>query len=129
MDSSSSGVRPGALRDAVRVRFADDAVRVTHGLWEVSLPAGWVSAHADVQAFLRRRSTRHDVATHPEESAVIALLEAQGCIVPEPLTGLVSLRALRERFDRIRGAWYAAYNAHPVWDRLRQGVASRNELV
>jgi hypothetical protein len=129
MDGSSSGGRPGALREAVRVRFADDAVRVTHGLWEVSLPAGWVSTHADVEAFLRRHSTRHDVATYPEASAVIALLDAQGCIVPEPLTGLVPLRVVRERFDRIRGAWYAAYNAHPVWDRLRQGVASRNELV
>lgn len=129
MEGAPSGARPGALRDLVRVRFADDAVRVTHGLWEVSLPAGWVSAHADVEAFLRRRSTRYDVATQPEVSAVIALLEAQGCIVPERLTGLVSLRALRERFDRIRGAWYAAYNAHPLWDRLRQGVASRNELL
>ncbi len=129
MEGSAGGARPGALRDAVRVHFAGDAVRVTHGLWEVSLPAGWVSAHADMEAFLRRRSTRYDIATQPEASAVIALLDAQGCIVPEPLAGSVSLRAIRERLDRLRGAWYAAYNAHPMWDRLRQGVASRNELV
>jgi hypothetical protein len=128
-DGSVDSLRSGELRDAVRVAFGDDTVRVTHGLWEVSLPAGWVSSHADVDAFLRRRSTRHDVTIRPEASALIALLDAQGCIIPEPLEGAVSLSALRERFDRLRGAWYATYNSHSMWDRLRQGVAGRNELL
>jgi len=126
---ATDGVRAGALREDVRVTFGRDGVRVAHGLWEVKLPADWLSNHADIEALLRGDSTHPDVVSDPESSAVIALLDAQGCIIPRPLTGSVSLCALRERFDRTRGAWYAAYNAHPLWDRLRSGRASRNELL
>lgn len=129
MDAVENAARPGGLRDNVQVVFADDSVRVTYGLWQVSLPTAWVSANADITAFLARRATRRDLTAHSEVSAVISLLERQGCLVPEPLAGPVSLRLLRDRFEQLRGAWYATYYAHPLWERLRTGEASRNELL
>jgi len=120
---------PGALRDDVRVVFADKAVRIAYALWEVSLPADWVAAHADVAAFLNGQGTRDELSQDIEVASVVTLLEAQGCLVAPPLADAVSLCALRARFDALRSNWYAAYYAHPLWDRLRTGEASRNELV
>jgi hypothetical protein len=126
-----SATTPGRLRDEVRVDFAGDGVRVACALWEVRLPALWVASHPRVEAFLRRGLTRSEVAADadPEAAGVLALLDAQGCIVPAPLTAPVSLRELRARFDRLRAGWYATYYAHPLWNRLRSGDATRDELV
>jgi hypothetical protein len=122
-------VRPDAIRPDARVAFGADTVSVTYGLFEVDLPAAWVYEHADVAAFLRGERLRHEVAPSREAVGVLELLDRQGCIVPPPLDRPLSLHELRDRFDRICSGWYAQYYQHPLWERLRAGRASRNELL
>jgi hypothetical protein len=117
------------LRDDVRVTFSDDFVRIGYSLWEVALPAAWVAERPDMKSFLLGRSVEDLTAGDPEITAVLELLDAQGCLEREPLVSQLSLADLRDRFDRIRNNWYAQYYAHPLWNRLRQGTASLNELV
>ena len=122
----SSG--PGYLRDGVNVRFSADKVQVAYALWEVGLPAAWVRSSVSVQRLLERTCTAAEASSDPKATALVQLLEAQGCFVPVRRS-TYTLREVREIFDPLRSAWYATYYAHPTWERLRTGRATRNELV
>lgn len=114
--------------EVVLTQRADaDCIRFSH--WEVVLPAGFVQAHEDLHQVLLGRASADSVAPQSESAAVVALLQAQGGFVgrgqPQPCT----LAQLRTKFDPLRSHWYAQYYAHPLWQRLRSGQATRNELL
>jgi hypothetical protein len=110
------------------VAFAADRVRVQHALWQVDLPAAWVDDHPVVHALLSRRQTKAGALADPHAAPLVRLLDAQGCFVPEPKPSY-ALRELGALFEPLRSQWYATYYAHPLWDRLRSGRASHNELL
>jgi hypothetical protein len=118
----------GVLRDAVAVTFAPDKVRIQHALWQVDLPASWVQHHPLVRALLERQRTKTDALADRDAAPLAQLLDAQGCFVPERKPSY-TLREVRALFDPLRSQWYAEYYAHPLWDRLRSGRASLNELL
>lgn len=119
---------PGSLREAVRVEFGEASVRIAHALWQVDLPAGWVHEHPVVHALLSRSETRLGALADPHAAPLVRLLDAQGCFVP-PREASYALRELAGLFDPLRSEWFAAYYAHPLWNRLRTGKASHNELL
>ncbi|MBE9179322.1 hypothetical protein IQ268_12195 [Oculatella sp. LEGE 06141] len=119
---------PGYLREGVDVAFSDDKVKITYALWEVTLPSVWVFSQPTVQGLLERTSTLTEVVSNPQTAAFTRLLEAQGCFTPLRKPSY-TLSEIRELFAPLRSSWYAIYYAHPIWERLRSGSATRNELI
>ncbi|WP_456721185.1 MULTISPECIES: hypothetical protein [unclassified Bradyrhizobium] len=63
-----------------------------------------------------------------ESAGVVALLDAQGCFMPEAVREL-RLCDLLHRFQPIRSLFYSEYYGHPAWDIIRSGRASKAQLV
>jgi hypothetical protein len=118
----------GWLRPEVSIKSNDqgDSIRFAH--WEVRLPRGTLSSPS-LQAAMSRSvpvSRRQD---DPELAGLLALLDAQGCFRRVEALDACSMRDFRRRFDPLRSRWSAEYYTHPLWNRLREGHASRNELL
>lgn len=118
----------GNLRSSVEVRFFEHKVKVTYALWEVTLPINWVRSHPSVLSLLERECTAAEASTDPQAADFVSLLEAQGCFTPIRKNSY-TLREVRALFDPLRSAWYAIYYAHPAWEDLRSGQATRNEVI
>ena len=118
----------GYLREGVDVAFLDDKVKITYALWEVTLPSAWVFSHPTVKGLLERTCTLNEVASDPQAVAFRRLLEVQGCFIPVRKLSY-TLSEIRELFAPLRSSWYAIYYAHPIWERLRSGSATQNELI
>lgn len=118
----------GWLRPEVQVTYGDagDSIRFAH--WEVRVPRGALAGRT-LQSVLTRENPIQCPQDDPELAGLLALLDAQGCFRRVGAMEACSMRELRRRFDRLRSVWYAAYYAHPLWERLRRGKASRNELL
>src|SRR6185503_20799475 len=59
--------------------------------------------------------------------ALVTLLDAQGCFLPEPASD--SLADALAAFLPLRSVMYADYYSHPLWTRLRDGAATAGELT
>ena len=116
------------FKRAVRIDFAGSKVLISYALWQVALPADWVSAHPLIEQFLQRRSGRSAALRDQHARPLVTLLDAQGCFPPRPKPSY-TLREVKAIFDPLRSQWYAAYYAHPTWERLRERRASVNMLV
>lgn len=118
----------GKLKQDVSILFDATSARLRFALWETDLPIAWVKSHLAIDDLLNRRSTREQALKHAEAVPLVELLSAQGCFSPE-VKGCYSLREAKELFDPLRSQWYAAYYAHPAWNLIRHGQASRNGLL
>jgi hypothetical protein len=118
----------GWLRPEVQIALGDaaDCVRFAH--WEVRLPKGAIATRT-LHSVLKRDAPVVCPEGDQELAGLLDLLDAQGCFRRVVATDACSMRELRRRFERLRSAWYATYYAHPLWNRLRKGEASRNELL
>ncbi|KYF61716.1 hypothetical protein BE11_41255 [Sorangium cellulosum] len=116
------------MRESVQVQFVGDKVQIAYALWQVELPAAWVRSRPLLCDLLERKRTGADLVADREIASLVRLLHAQGCFAPQPKAAY-SLREIRSLFAPVRSMWYAAYYAHPVWERLRTGAASHNELL
>lgn len=121
--------RAGVLRDGVSVTEDGDSVRIAYSLWQVSVPRAWVEARPAVAEVLQGKRSRRAVSADAEAEGLFTLLDAQGCFHQQESKADYSLQDVRALFDPFRSSWYAAYYAHPFWQRLRTGEASRNELL
>jgi hypothetical protein len=119
----------GFLRAEVELVHDDQADRIRFAHWEVALPPGFLKDHVDLRDVLCRIAPASSVEQSSESAGVIALLDAQGCFASEGALEQCTLQQLRRIFDRLKSAWYAEYYSHPLWDRLRSGRATRNELL
>jgi hypothetical protein len=127
--AESSVMCTGHLRPSVRVAFEPARVRIVFGPWETSLPRSWVNARPSVTSLLEGRLAMHDAVLDPDAAPVAHLLANLGCFVPQLADRPLPLGELRTLFEPFKLEWYGTYYAHPVWDRLRTGAATRNELV
>lgn len=116
------------LKPDVAVIFADDMVHITYALWEVSLPLDWVRRYPVIEQLLSRHISPREALANPIAEPLVVLLGAQGCFAPE-LKDSYTLREIKALFDPMRSQWYSEYYAHPAWQRLRSGQASRNGLL
>lgn len=116
------------LKHDVAVVCAEDKVRITYALWEVSLPLDWVRRHPVVDQLLSRRISAREALANPIAEPLVVLLGAQGCFAPA-LKDSYTLREIKALFDPIRSQWYSKYYAHPAWQRLRNGQAGCNGLL
>ena len=118
----------GRLRPEVQITCGNTAVSIRFAHWEVLLPKGALAVQ-ELQSMLKRDAPILCYQDDPELAGLLALLDAQGCFRRDHAPETCSMREFRRRFDRLRSAWYSTYYAHPLWNRLRQGEASRNELL
>lgn len=125
MDTLVSGEH---FKRDVRIDFADSKVQIAYALWQVDLPASWVTAHPLIQQFLKRRIGRSEALRDAHARPLVTLLDAQGCFHPSPKSRY-TLHEVKAIFDPLRSQWYAEYYAHPAWQQLREGRASVNMLV
>jgi hypothetical protein len=125
----SEGLDRGYLRPAVRIAFDEKQVRINYALWEISIPSSWVAESPVFRNILERRQSLANIGpTDGATAGLITLLSKQGCFTPYR-SSHYALREVRSRFDPLRSEWYAAYYAHPTWDRLWCGAADRKELI
>jgi hypothetical protein len=122
------GVGAGKLRQDVSVLFDATTASVRFALWQTDLPIGWVESHPVIDDLLHRRSTRAQALANADAVPLVQLLSAQGCFAPE-VRSCYSLHEAKELFDPLRSQWYADYYAHPAWNVIRQGQASRNGVL
>ncbi len=122
-------VAPGRIRPEVRVTTHPEADRIRFSHWELALPAGFIAGNAGIHRVLCGQASVFSVPPQSPEGQVLALLRAQGCFSELGRDDPCTLRELRRHFDKLRSLWYSQYYAHPLWPRLRAGLASRNELV
>ena len=118
----------GWLRPEVQIFSSDTADSIRFAHWEVRLPKGTIAFH-ELRSVLTQNAPINSYHDSPELLGLLSLLDAQGCFRRVQAPEACSMRDFRRRFDRLRSAWYATYYAHPLWDRLRTGKASRNELL
>lgn len=118
----------GQLKKDVSVVFSEDKATISYALWEVALPMAWVKSHPVIDDLLHRKIARAEALAHPVAEPLVSLLNAQGCFTSQSKPRY-SLREVKALFDPLRSEWYAAYYAHPAWQRLRHGQASRNGLL
>lgn len=128
MTSDLLSVSSELLKDSVSIISDEDTVRIAYALWEVTIPREWARAHPEVEKVLQRHMTSREALQFPEARPLITLLSAQGCFNPLR-KARYSLREIKTLFDPLRSQWYAEYYAHPAWQRLREGQASRNGLL
>lgn len=124
----NAGALQGWIRAEVQVLTDSDADRIVFSHWEVALPRGFIAANLELQQILRGNAPASSLATDSQVGRVLALLQAQGCFTELAADAACSGRELRRHFDKLRSLWYASYYAHPIWARLRSGLANRNEL-
>lgn len=125
----NAGALQGWIRAEVQVLTDSSADRIAFSHWEVALPAGFIAAHPDLQQILRGHAPACSVASDSQAGRVLTLLRAQGCFTELAPDAPCTRRELRRHFDKLRSLWYANYYAHPIWARLRSGLATRNELL
>lgn len=111
------------------VAIVDDGTNtsISFAHWQVSIPIQEVAGNSVLADFVKSRCLQaHDLdeATH----GLCALLDAQGCFLPDPPERLTRREVLR-LFQPLRSQLYAQYYSHPTWGRLRRGEASRGELT
>jgi len=121
----------GALTRTLRpeVAIGDDGTNtsIAFAHWRVSIPTEEVTNHHALGEFVKsRRLQIHGLDEQTE--GLYALLEAQGCFLPDRPERLTARRVLH-MFQPVRSQLYAQYYSHPVWARLRSGEASRGELT
>jgi hypothetical protein len=121
--------RGGWLRRNVVVTPQADVVRIGYAHWEIAVPAPFLSTHPELLEVLHGRRSRCDLPSNPAYDGFLTLLDAQGCFTSFEKQSSYRFRELRRLFDPLRSAWYALYYAHPLWQRLRTGAASMNELI
>lgn len=122
------GVSADKLKQDVSVMFTDDKACIAYALWEIALPMDWLLTCPEAGKLLARRMTRSEALTNPAAGALVRLLDAQGCFTPIAKPSY-TLREVKAMFDPLRSQWYADYYAHPAWQHLRSGQASRNGLL
>lgn len=120
----------GYLRRDVAVARDDGAITIQHAFWKLALPAAWVDAQAELTALLERRVRREAVAPRDHQvAAVLQLLDYQRCFTFPDDRETYTLPQVKELFRDVATQWYASYNSHPLWQRLRDGTLSRNALL
>lgn len=116
------------LKDNVCVVFSGDRAKVAYALWEVELPASWVTTQPVINDLLNRRISRGQALKDPTAKPLVELLSAQGCFT-SVVKSHYSLEEVKVLFAPLRSEWYAAYYAHPTWELIRSGTANRNVLL
>lgn len=129
LDSSIAEPSTGLLRAGVRVTFSHERVEIGFGPWQTSLPRAWVDATPSFVELLHRRASIDDVLGVADVAPVVELLRQQGCFVAELPSGDVPLSEVRRLFEPLKLAWYDDYYSHSLWRSLREGAATKNELV
>jgi hypothetical protein len=123
-------MEPGdlVLRPEVKIeRDAAGTINVRYALWEIAFPDEVVRGIGAFAPLLAER--RLSVSkVEPCDAPVISFLTAQGCFLPK-LDCHVRLREVLPLFEPLRSGMYAEYYSHPLWRRLRSGLATRAELL
>lgn len=114
------------LRPSVMLVEGSDDLLIRYAHWELRLPQQPVDASNILTRLVTDRLV--DEAPEPEVRGVIQLLSAQGCFLPA-VPEQLGLRDLYRLLQPIRSELYAAYYAHPLWTRLREGSASTGEFA
>jgi len=124
------GVGSGArrLRPEVVLERTDEGILLRFAHWEVRLPQESIDRVPILRQLLAERRYGSRNGLDRESAGVVALLDAQGCFMPEAVHELC-LRELLQRFQPIRSIFYSEYYSHPAWDIIRSGRASQAQLV
>ncbi|WP_331319007.1 hypothetical protein [Methylobacterium mesophilicum] len=115
------------LRPEVRLEEANGLTSISFAHWQVELPSDELKASAPLLDLLQRREINPGLVDE-RVKGLVTLLEAQGCFLPAPPRRMTE-RSLLKLFQPLRSQLYAEYYAHPAWERLRTGQASRGELT
>jgi hypothetical protein len=130
-------LRPGALgarlevrrlRPEVVLKRTDQGIILQFAHWEVCVPEDAVDRIPVLHQLLADRRYLSRDNLDKESARVVALLDAQGCFIPEAANEL-RLRDLLQRFQPIRSLFYSEYYGHPAWEIIRSGRASQAQLV
>ncbi|MBL7952651.1 MAG: hypothetical protein JNM62_13135 [Flavobacteriales bacterium] len=125
--SSSNG--SNWLRPSVTVEEEADTVRLKHGFLSVNLPSKWVSGDSAFREFLHRKMALSNWPSNTPEAHALQRLLASTGMLSEPQRLDYSLREVRRLAESQVPIWHAAYYAHPLWDKLRSGGASKSCLL
>ena len=125
-----SGVGPGGrmLRPEVFLKRTDEEILLRFAHWEVRLPQDSADRIPVLRQLLAKRRCGSGTGMDRESAGIVALLDAQGCFMPEAVHEL-RLRELLRRFQPIRSVFYSEYYSHPAWEIIRSGRASQAQLV
>jgi hypothetical protein len=122
-------VDAGLLRSSVGIAFDAKHVSIDFGPWQTRIPRDWVDERPLAVDMLSRRATVADGLRDSSVASLAELLDAQGCFVPDAVSGTLTLSDVRSLFEPMKLEWYATYYSHPLWNDLREGRATRNEFV
>jgi len=115
------------LRPEVTVGDDGANTSISFAHWQVSLPSNTIHGNNALVDFVTsRRLEPH--ALDEEARGLYALLDAQGCFLPD-LPDKLTAREILRLFQPLRSQLYAQYYSHSTWSRLRSGKASRGELT
>lgn len=119
----------GWLKDNVSLEEDLDLQRLKYSHWEMSIPSNFINMHQPLKEVLQRTRSLKSLPKNAHYDDLISLFKMQGLFTPQLTKPIYTMRELRDIFDPLKSCWYATYYSHPLWTRLRQGNASRNELV
>lgn len=127
-ESFSVGLEARKLRPEVVLARTDQGILLRFAHWEVCIPTESLDRVPILRQLLAERRYGSCDDLDRESAGVLALLDAQGCFMPEEVAEL-RLCDLLHRFQPIRSLFYSEYYNHPVWDIIRSGRASQAQLV
>ena len=113
-----------SLRNNVEHNSSGSNVEINHSLWRLRINSTLLKESGAAPLF--NGSAKY--VTFDVNDKLLALLRAQGCLsVPEKEN--YSSDEIFEIFNGVSLNWYLEYYEHELWNKLRSGQSSKNELV
>jgi hypothetical protein len=114
-----------SLRLGVNVKHLGDFFVVDHSIWSIRIPTRISGQHYASHHLLTNPGS---YVSYSSDDPILVLLRAQGCLT-FPKKSKYSSKEYLEIFNAATLSWYYDYYSHSLWNRLRSGCASKEELI